>query len=267
MGVMFDSYERIVPTWLAAARHLQVTGGTGRNLLLEIRRPGVLLRSDLQILRRVDSQIIAQDDGLSIETIAGTIFPQGLYERRGRPDFYQQYWRLMTRAKKPGTWGQYFDRMTRREAPDGTLVNPLEGVIEKLKGAVKPGRAIYQSTYELSPSDPAQDIAAAAADDGAELAIYDPVRDRKRPYGGPCLSHLSFKITDRHVLDLTAVYRSHRYCERALGNLVGLGRLQKYVAEQATLKLGTLTCISTHAVLDLPSWGGLSKGRTLLDSL
>ena len=265
MAVLFDSHERIVPTWLAAAKYLQTAGGTVRNLVLEIPRPGVFRRSDLTIVRRVDAQIVARGKGLSIETVAGTIFPQGLYDRRHRPDFYQEYWRLLDRAKKPGTWGQYFERMTRRKAPDGTLVNPLEDVIGKLNRAVTSASSIYQSTYELSPSDPAQDID--GEDDGAELATYDPVRDRNRPYGGPCLSHLSFKITDRHVLDLTAIYRSHHYCERALGNLMGLARLQKYVAVHAALDQGTLTCISTHAELDLPSWGGATKGRALLDSL
>lgn len=266
MATLFHSYERIVPTWLAAARHLQSAGGIGRNLVLEISRPRMMRRSDLAILRRVDTQIVAQGKGLSIDTVAGTIFPQGLYDRRHRPEFYNEYWRLLDRARKPGTWGQYFERMTRRRAPNGALVNPLEDLIGKLNRAVTSGNSIYQSTYELSPSDPAQDVDP-IKDDGAELATYDPVRDRNRPYGGPCLSHLSFKITDRHVLDLTAVYRSHHYCERALGNLIGLARLQKYVAEQAALDQGTLTCISTHAELDLGSWGGARRGRVLLDSL
>lgn len=266
MAVLFDSYDRIVPTWLTAARHLQAAGGTGRNLVLEIPRPGVMHWSDLAILRRVDAQIVAQGKGLSIDTVAGTIFPQGLYDRRHRPDFYQEYWRLLDRAKKPGTWGQYFERMTRRKAPDGRIVNPLEDVIGKLNRSVTSGTSIYQSTYELSPTDPAQDIDPVEKD-GAELAAYDPVRDRNRPYGGPCLSHLSFKVTDRHILDLTAIYRSHHYCERALGNLVGLARLQKYVADQAALDQGVLTCISTHAELDSGSWGGARQGRALLDSL
>jgi hypothetical protein len=219
---------------------------------------------ELEILRRVNTQLVGGGKGLSIETVAGTIFPQGLFSRRGRPAFYDEYQRLMVRAKKPGSWGLYFDRMTRRVAPDGAVINPLEEVIKKLQAAVERD-AIYQSTYELSPSDPAQDIIA-DAEDGAELATYDPI-DRKMLYGGPCLSHLSFKITDRHVLDLTAIYRSHHYCERALGNLLGLGRLQKFVAQQSGLDLGTLTCISTHAELDFPAWGGVRKGRALLDSL
>ncbi len=264
MGVIFDRDERIVPTWLAVARYLQSNGGTGRNLLLEIPQPGIMRHDELAILRRVNEQIVGGDKDLSIETVASTIFPQGLYARHGRPAFYQEYQRLMARAKRPGSWGLYFDRMTRRVAPDGVVVNPLEEVIKKLKAAVK-RRAIYQSTYELSPSDPAQDIVC-HDDDGAELATYDPI-NRKMLYGGPCLSHLSFKITDGHVLDLTAIYRSHHYCERALGNLLGLGRLQKFVAQLAGLDLGTLTCISTHAELDFPAWGGVRKGRALLASL
>lgn len=265
MAVLFDSNERIVPTWLAATRHLQATGGFGRNLVLEMPRAGVLTRDDQSILRQVDAQIVAQDTGLSIDTIAGTIFPQGLYVRRGRPDFYSEYLRLLGRAKKGGTWGLYFDRMIRRNAPDGTEINPLESLVKKLERAAKTNGSIYQSTYELSPSDPGQDIDPVDGV-GGELPTYDPGHDRKRSYGGPCLSHVSFKITDRHILDLTAIYRSHRYCERALGNLVGLARLHKYVATQSGLHLGTLTCVSTHAELDLVNWGGVVKGRALLES-
>lgn len=83
----------------------------------------------------------------------------------------------------------------------------------------------------------------------------------------PCLSHLSFKLTDRESVDLTAIYRSHHYAARALGNLLGLSQLQAFVAKEANLKVGTLTCISTHAHLDLSSWGGVVKGRALLNGL
>ncbi len=43
------------------------------------------------------------------------------------------------------------------------------------------------------------------------------------------------------------LYRNHSYISRCLGNLIGLGRLQAFVAAQAGLKAGPLTCISTHA--------------------
>jgi hypothetical protein len=49
---------------------------------------------------------------------------------------------------------------------------------------------------------------------------------------------------------LTVMYRDHAYVARGLGNFLGLGRLQAFVASQSGAKLGSLTCISTHAVID-----------------
>jgi hypothetical protein len=50
---------------------------------------------------------------------------------------------------------------------------------------------------------------------------------------------------------LTAIYRNQTYVTRCLGNLIGLGRLQEFVAtESGITKVGPLTCISTHAQLD-----------------
>ena len=65
-----------------------------------------------------------------------------------------------------------------------------------------------------------------------------------------CLSFLSFKLTHDKVLLLTVIYRNHVYIARGLGNFLGLGRLQAFVAAQSGAKLGSLTCISTHAEID-----------------
>jgi hypothetical protein len=46
------------------------------------------------------------------------------------------------------------------------------------------------------------------------------------------------------------MHRNHIYIARGLGNFIGLGRLQAFVAEHAGATLGSLTCISTHAEID-----------------
>lgn len=53
---------------------------------------------------------------------------------------------------------------------------------------------------------------------------------------------------------LTALYRNHYYVARGLGNFIGLGRLQEFIAYQASVPVGPLTCISTHAEVDRDSW-------------
>ncbi len=88
-----------------------------------------------------------------------------------------------------------------------------------------------------------------------ELSLFDPSRDIDgSPYGGQCLSFLSFKIVPGAVktLTLTAVYRNHFYIEKLLGNLIGLGRLMAFVARESSVEVGPLTVISTHAEIDKP---------------
>jgi len=140
--------------------------------------------------------------------------------------------------------------MTRRIDRDGKTYSPLQKIIEKLKkqnGARTPFKAAY------------------------ELPIYNPDLDRKRYRDAPCLSFLSFKRHPDRILSLTATYRNHSYITRCLGNLIGLGRLEAFVAKQADLTVGRLTCVSTHAEIDKgdaevkeKKWG-IAKARALVE--
>jgi hypothetical protein len=100
---------------------------------------------------------------------------------------------------------------------------------------------------------------------GLDLTIYAPGSDRRRPISGPCLSYLSFK---RHLdgdLLLTAVYRNHYYMTKLLGNLIGLGQLQAFVAKEAGLKAGSLTIVSTHAEIDMEGDWKTIDAKDLVD--
>ena len=66
--------------------------------------------------------------------------------------------------------------------------------------------------------------------------------------GGPCLSHLSFKLFQKAV-HLTALYRSHDYSYKVQGNLLGLARLQCCVAREVGRSIGSLTVHSSYAYL------------------
>ena len=46
------------------------------------------------------------------------------------------------------------------------------------------------------------------------------------------------------------MYRNHFYIEKLLGNLIGLGQLMKFIADEAGVEVGQLTVISTHAEVD-----------------
>ena len=84
-------------------------------------------------------------------------------------------------------------------------------------------------------------------------------------YGGPCLSFLSFKLHPENGLMLTAMYRNHTYITRCLGNLIGLGRLQAFVAKEAGVKLGSLTSSRPTPKMDTGETGGSRTRRELVE--
>ena len=133
--------------------------------------------------------------------------------------------------------------MSRHQKSDGKTYNPLQEMIDKLRRQEDNG-VHYKAAYEL--------------------AVYDPLLDGRTLYGGQCLSFLSFKLHPQHGLMLTAMYRNHTYITRCLGNLIGLGRLQAFVAKEAGIKMGSLTVVSTHAELDTGKGWGIKAARELV---
>ncbi|WP_257814210.1 hypothetical protein [Burkholderia glumae] len=282
MAKIFEA-ERIVPVWLQASQYLQkqhASEMSARNLVLEVRTPSVLTREDCLAFNDVDAALRNHAWGLNVKTVAATIFPQALYLRHGRQGMYERYASIMRRAKVKGTWGTYAARML--TWPNGTQagLNQLEQTILKLDRAAHRGTA-YQSVFEVGTTDPTEDseqeaIGDVATEDNIELddvempcevSTFHPIADGKKIRNMPCLSHISFKLTHKTKVDLTAVYRSHHYAARALGNLLGLSQLLNFVAQESQLEAGVLTVISTHAVLDMPSWGGKTSSEALLATI
>lgn len=255
--------ECIVPAWLEVARHLnQVPGRSDRNMVLEICTPTALSAGDLEIIRSVDEVLRRNSkEGIGVFTVANTIFPQGIYHRSGRPDFYEKAIEAIKRSNKNGVWGTYALRMMERSHPKtGRVVNPLETIVAKLE-ETRAGRKV-RAAYELGVHDIAD---FATGELGNELPIHEPATDGTHNTNIPCLSHLSFKLdVESDAIDLTAIYRSHHYAQRALGNLLGLSQLLAFVAKEAGYSVGVLTCVSTLAVLDVKSFGGTAATSQLL---
>lgn len=218
--------------WMKGAAHL-LEHGPVLNLILAIRSPAIG-GSNVAVDRFLD------DAGQSpMHTVAETIFPCVEYRRRGLAgvmDFYPDKVFPAIKSHPSNQWGTYAYRLVRRRSADGTLTNPLKQMIEKMRSEIATP-APKKSCYELG-----------VAENEYDLPLYSPAADGRRRRGGPCLSHLSFKLFDKSV-HLTALYRSHDYSYKVPGNLLGLARLQSCVARETHRQVGSLVIHSAYAYL------------------
>ena len=228
-----DPQPTNVQGWLAATTAVRERGGEAHNVIIDIADPISEHHPDQLILRQVD-EFLRDHAHDTLSGVANTIFPQRLLKRHGPEDFYDVYTnRLLPRMKSmTRDWGRYFERLTTWRKIDGryvTTINPLKDLVEFMRAQIQSDRT-YRNVYEMT--------------------IYDPTRDAGKVSNRQCLSFLSFKLTTENHLHLTALFRNHAYIARCLGNLIGLGRLMAFVADQSNTEVGSLTCISTHALID-----------------
>ena len=219
--------------WLAAATAVQERGGEAYNVVIDIADPLAESELDAAIVKEVDRFLRAHHVN-TLSGVANTIFPQAIFDRHGPSQFYGVYRnQLLPRMKKiTRDWGRYFDRLTEWKKPQAgklTFINPLDDLVCFMRAQIQSNRT-YRNVYEMT--------------------VFDPARDAGKVSNRQCLSFLSFKLDADKRLMLTVMYRNHAYIARGLGNFIGLGRLQNFVADQAGATMGSLTCISTHAEID-----------------
>jgi thymidylate synthase len=213
---------------VATADAVATAGNEAFDVIIDVADPTAFDERDVAVVARVD-KFLRDYNQYPISTVVNTIFPSSLYRKYGYPTFIDEYERVYEALTQEG-WGRYFERMIAvRRDPKGREYRPLTDLIEKLWDQNQ-ARSKFKAVYELS--------------------IYNSDLDRNLYRNAPCLSHLSFKRRPDLQLSLTAMYRNHSYITRCLGNLIALGKLQAFVAEQTGLKVGSLTCVSTHAEID-----------------
>jgi hypothetical protein len=242
MYLPIPSQPDCASAWREAVRAVDDRPGhSAYNVVIDIADP--IVHATLADARVAIVDEFLSDCEKSVETVANTIFPAGLYRRYGAPAFFEIFRdKVLTKVRRSERWsGYYFERMIHYPVTEGDSPNQLWDIVERLKD--EKVRALNK--FELSLFDPARDV-------------------DNSPYGGQCLSFLSFKVIPgpEKTLTLTVMYRNHFYIEKLLGNLIGLGRLMDFVAREAGLKVGALTVISTHAEIDQPRRDGKSASRS-----
>ena len=245
MAKLIEADTRL-DAWTKGANYL-LEHGSVLNLVLAVGSPATGNSNPA-----IDEFLIGEGE-LPMHSVAETIFPGYEYVRRGLRgvfDFYPE--KVYPAIKKRGSigWGTYAYRLVRRRVAGGQYINPLKQMIEKMQSEIA-AVGTKKSCYELGVTEGEYD-----------LPLYSPPDDGTRRMGGPCLSHLSFKLFEDAV-HLTAFYRSHDYRYKVPGNLLGLARLQKCVAHEIGRDIGSLIVHSSYAYLV----GSKTKMRALLKDL
>lgn len=231
--------------WREAVRLVdQQRGRTAHNVIIDVADPVSFPPVHRDGFSVVDHFL--NEHAKPVETVANTIFPVSLYRRYGAPEFMTVFeQKVLPKVCQTRRWsGYYFERMIRYPSVNGEPPNQIWDIVSRLRD----GKTKSLNKFELS--------------------LFDPVRDvSNSPYGGQCLSFLSFKIITgkQRALALTAMYRNHYYIEKLLGNLIGLGRLMDFVAKESGMQAGPLTVVSTHAVVDRPNNISRPKLVAMLD--
>lgn len=236
----------ISDAWLLGTKTLLAAGGDAFSSILHVEQPAKPTPEEAPARALLDA-FLSKHGMQDTQTVASTIFPDAIAAGRTADELYSHYeTRTFPRLRRvhSNARGTYFHRLIHLEATtNGTIVvrNPLDECIRKMRAELR-RRGTLRSAYEL--------------------AIYRPEDDASVRMGFPCLSHISLKVdlVEQHI-HLSAVYRNQTYVERAYGNLLGLSRLQGFIAHEVGLGTGELVCHATHAEL------GAKVRRGLLSSL
>lgn len=178
-----------------------------------------------------------------ISTVRTTIFPKN-YARMAKDAsdlarLYRADYDRLRRSNPANTYGTYFGRLVDTQVSlDGTHYDQLNDTIRKLKANENATWTEIDLRYEFDDATPA-------------LSVYETERNHRRKMGFPCMSHLSFQ-RDGDTLHVAAYYRNQDVGRKAYGNMLGLGQLAEYIAQQSDLQLGVLTLMAGRAYLNAP---------------
>ncbi len=220
----------ILAAWLDAAAKLAMPGENPPFLVITAGSGFSATRVQLKTLDDAAVAVGAERPG----TVAEVLMPDRVMRNTGGvASSLDAGWRLFGRGRgrklKFSGWAHtYFERLTGRWMK-GDLVlheikeNRIASIIEKIR--------LWNKDVE-----------------GALYAHTDLPSDTLRVRGSPCLQYVQFRLFAQNRLEMFAVYRSHDYFNKALGNLIGLQRLGQFVAKSTGRTFVRQTVFSLHPI-------------------
>ena len=186
-----------------------------------------------EIRNALDELLEADGKGLSVNTVANTIFPSMWNPGADRQELYERYCRILPRLRKHrgNRYGLYFQRLISYGADkygEGG-VNQLDHII----------RTWHMGNHRRT---------------ALQAGLFDPLTDHtNQPVRGfPCLQQVSFARCGQSGLSITGYYATQYVVERAYGNYLGLCRLGRFMAQEMGLSFEQMVCIATPVRLARP---------------
>jgi hypothetical protein len=271
-----STYIPSAPTLSEAwADTLEVVSNGGGRLIHVLTTVADPSREDRAIRRVVDDLLVPGRRGgttiRTVETVANTIFPFSLYRELGfqwRPgmaqaaadeldsvarDLYDAYTTMLpVLLTADGNHnGTYFGRMVSWPGTAAGGPNQVADRIRYLRVAHENGqRANNMADIAVGGEG---DIAPPTDFEDIGLQTYAATDRRQR--GFPCLVHVDLTVLDGK-LSMLAVYRHQYLVTKAYGNLVGLSRLLRFLAQQTGYEVGELAVQATLADDERGTFGG-----------
>lgn len=172
----------------------------------------------------------------SSETVAGTIFPQSMWNPdMPRDRLFDRYHAALPALKKfkQNIYGMYFERFT---AYGPEQFNQLEFILNSRLGNGERKGNKRRSVLQAAVIWPKRDL------------TNQPLR------GFPCLQQVNFAPHGHNELAVNGFYATQFIFQKAYGNYLGLYNLGQFVAHELGLRLTQVTCFTGIAQL------GIGKG-------
>lgn len=230
--------------WLGAAAVLRrAPGMKAVHLMVRIADPC----AEVDEIRAAAAALIeAEGKKAPIETVRTTIFPARWAERHPTPEDLALHYRenySELRGFAQNQHGTYFGRIVAypRDGEETDLADQLNETVQKL---------IEEQVNGTNKSS------------RFEINVYSERHDGRRPWGFPCLAHLSVHMHEG-ALHMQAVYRNEFIVQRGYGNFLGVAELQAFIARSVGLDVGELFVTIGHGEFD----GAKSRGDKILSQL
>jgi len=271
--------------WLNTLRRVN-SAPTGElvHVLTSVSEPW--LPEDPAIRAALDEALVPRGTGArsrlqTVDTIANTIFPWSLYPDpvdawSPEPDadnstvdaaaerLYTNYAYIFTRlgeAHHENKKGTYFSRMISWPGKEMGQFNQIAKRIAHLRVQNNPEH--HKSAFnagDIAVSEPGLDLASTS--DVGDLGMNTYAANDNRTRSFPCLVHVDVGLFQDKI-NLLGVYRHQFLIQKGYGNMIGLARLQRFLAQQTGYGVGELAIQATLATSEQGTFGKRGVDRLI----